>query len=347
MIRVLIVDDSAVMRRLITKMLENDESIKVVGAASDGLEAIELVEKLKPDVVTLDVEMPRMNGIEALKRIMENNPVPVIMFSALTREGAEITMKALELGAVDFITKDFSNISMSLQSKENELIAKIKSVAKNRAAFLLKRLKIGQASKPIVKTVSRTAARDIVCIGASTGGPSALQVILTRMPKDLPVPIVIAQHMPRLFTQLFSSRLDSICEIRVKEAENREPLREGTAYLAPGDTHLSLKKEGTETIVEFSGDSHYIYRPSVDLLLQSAAQAHGRKAVGVILTGMGTDGLLGAKSLYENGGYVICQNEETSVVFGMPRAVINAGYAHSVLPLDKIPEEIISVIGRI
>ncbi|MDW8002897.1 MAG: chemotaxis response regulator protein-glutamate methylesterase [Deltaproteobacteria bacterium] len=344
MIKVLVVDDSAVARRLIVKMLENDEEIKVVGTASDGIEAIELVEKLKPDVVTLDVEMPRMNGLEALKHIMENNPVPVIMFSALTREGAEITMKALELGAVDFITKDFSNISISLQTKENELITKIKSVAKNRVAFLLKRLKTGLTQKPVVRTVSKTTNRDIVCIGASTGGPSALQVILTRMPKDLPVSIVIAQHMPRLFTQLLSSRLDSLCEIKVKEAENREPLQRGIAYLAPGDTHITLKKRGSETIVEFSRDSQYIYRPSVDLLLQSAAETYRRKAVGVILTGMGNDGVLGAKSLYESGGYLICQNEETSVVFGMPRAVINAGYAHSVLPLDKIPEEILAVI---
>ncbi|MCX7856685.1 MAG: chemotaxis response regulator protein-glutamate methylesterase [Deltaproteobacteria bacterium] len=344
MIKVLVVDDSSFMRRVISKMLESDESIKVVGTASDGLEAIELVEKLKPDVITMDIEMPRMNGLEALKHIMENNPVPVIMFSALTKEGAEITITALELGAVDFITKDFSNVSVSIYSKENELITKVKSVAKNRIAFLLKKLRASLKPSTLAVPTSKDLKRDVICIGASTGGPPALQLILSRMPKNLPVPIVIAQHMPRLFTQSFSQRLNSICEIRVKEAENREPVKEGIAYIAPGDTHLSLKKRGREVLVEFLEDGRYIYRPSVDLLMHTAAQAYTSRAVGVILTGMGTDGLSGVKQLYEKGSYVIAQNEETCVVFGMPKAVINAGCVHSVLPLDKIPEEIMKVI---
>ncbi len=341
MIKVLVVDDSSFMRRVLTKMLESDESIKVVGAASDGLEAIELAEKLKPDVITMDVEMPRMNGLEALKHIMEHNPVPVIMFSALTREGAEVTISALEMGAVDFITKDFSNVSVSIYGKENELITKVKSVAKNKIGLLLKRLKSNLKPELSIKIPKRDLRRDVICIGSSTGGPPALELILKRMPKDLPVPIVIAQHMPRLFTQSFSNRLNSMCQITVKEAENREPLRGGIAYLAPGDTHISIKKTGREAILKYTEDTSYIYRPSVDLLLLSAGETFNDRAIGVILTGMGSDGLKGANELYKKGGYIIAQNEETCVVYGMPRAVVSAGCVNSVLPLDMIPEEII------
>jgi two-component system chemotaxis response regulator CheB len=344
MIKVLVVDDSSFMRRVISKMLESDESIKVVGTARDGLEAIELVEKLKPDVVTMDVEMPRMNGIEALKHIMENNPVPVIMFSALTKEGAEITISALEIGAVDFITKDFSNVSVSIFGKENELISKVKSVAKDRVKFLLKKLKASLKPSVSHEPIAKEVRRDVVCIGSSTGGPSALQLILSRMPKTLPVPIVIAQHMPRLFTQSFAQRLDSMCEISVKEIENREPLKEGTAYIAPGDTHISLKKNGKEIVAEYTEDGRYMYKPSVDLLMLTASQTYGSRTVGVILTGMGSDGVNGIREIYNRGGYVIAQNEETCVVFGMPKAVINAKCFHSVLPLDEIPEEIMKVI---
>lgn len=343
MIKVLVVDDSSTMRRIIIRMLEADDSIEVVGSARDGLEAIELVEKLKPDVVTMDVEMPRMNGIEALKHIMEKNPVPVIMFSALTKEGAQTTIEALEIGAVDFITKDFSNLSMSLFDKENELIKKVKSVAKNKSGFFVKRLKYALEASTLSFS-SREIKREIVCIGSSTGGPAALEFILKRMPKDMPVPIVIAQHMPPLFTKFFSERLNSICEILVKEAENREPLKEGVAYIAPGDTHITIKKRGKEAFCEYAPDGSYVYRPSVDLLFLSSAFCFGSRALALILTGMGTDGKKGAKEVYSKGGYVIAQNEETCVVFGMPRAAIEEGCVNAILPLDLIPEELLKAI---
>lgn len=349
MIKVLVVDDSSFMRKAITRMLESDGSIKVVGQARDGLEALELVEKLKPDVITLDVEMPRMDGIETLKRIMESFPTPVIMFSALTKEGAEVTLKALELGAVDFIAKDFSNVSISIHSKENELITKVKSVAKNRLVFVIKRLRSALKSGSNREFQSKekvNASYEVLSIGASTGGPQALQMILSELPKDFPIPVVIAQHMPKIFTKSFSERLDTICEIRVKEAENREPLKPGVAYLAPGDSHMGLKKIGSQVFVELIEDGKFVYRPSVDVLMSSVAEIYENRAIAVILTGMGSDGKEGIRKIFESGGYVIAQDEDTSVVFGMPKAVIEAGFAKVILPIESIAKEVLRLVFR-
>lgn len=349
MIRVLVVDDSSFMRKAITRMLESDSSIKVVGQARDGLEALELVEKLKPDVITLDVEMPRMDGIETLKRIMESFPTPVIMFSALTKEGAEVTLKALELGAVDFIAKDFSNVSISIHSKENELLTKVKSVARNRLVFVIKRLRSALKSgsnREFQSKAKVNASYEVLSIGASTGGPQALQMILSELPKDFPIPVVIAQHMPKIFTKSFSERLDTICEIRVKEAENREPLRPGVAYLAPGDSHMGLKKTGSQVFVELIEDGKFVYRPSVDVLMSSVAEIYENRAIAVILTGMGSDGKEGIRKIFESGGYVIAQDEDTSVVFGMPKAVIEAGFAKVILPIESIAKEVLRLVFR-
>lgn len=349
MIRVLVVDDSSFMRKAITRMLESDSSIKVVGQARDGLEALELVEKLKPDVITLDVEMPRMDGIETLKRIMESFPTPVIMFSALTKEGAEVTLKALELGAVDFIAKDFSNVSISIHSKENELLTKVKSVARNRLVFVIKRLRSALKSgsnREFQSKAKVNASYEVLSIGASTGGPQALQMILSELPKDFPIPVVIAQHMPKIFTKSFSERLDTICEIRVKEAENREPLKPGVAYLAPGDSHMGLKKTGSQVFVELIEDGKFVYRPSVDVLMSSVAEIYENRAIAVILTGMGSDGKEGIRKIFESGGYVIAQDEDTSVVFGMPKAVIEAGFAKVILPIESIAKEVLRLVFR-
>jgi two-component system chemotaxis response regulator CheB len=342
MIRVVVVDDSPFMRKILTRMLEKDPGIQVVETAANGEEAIEKIEKIRPDVVTLDIEMPVMNGIEALKKIMATNPLPVVVLSAISKEGADVTMEALNLGACDFMTKDMSDGLLGMASKENELISKVKDVAKKRVRFLTRRLEL--IKKPLLINRDRRTKHAILSIGASTGGPPALQHILTSFPQDFPVPVVIAQHMPKLFTQSFAQRLNSLSQIEIKEAEDREPLRPGVALIAPGDVHMGLKKNGKDVTVEFVKDTKYIYRPSVDLLMLSTAQIYDSSAIGVILTGMGNDGLVGLKELKRKNGLVIAQDEETCVVYGMPKAVVNANIADAVLPIDKISEEIIRVL---
>jgi len=341
MTKVLVVDDSAFMRNAISRILAKDNTIEVVGTARNGQEALEKVEALKPDVVTLDIEMPVMNGIEALKQIVSRHKLPVIMFSALSQEGAEVTMEALSLGASDFITKDFSSVSLNVPTTENELINKVKGVAKKRVAFLHRP---DPVQKTALMSADRKARHKIVAIGASTGGPPALQHVLTRLPKDFPIPVVIAQHMPKLFTQSFAQRLNSLSQVLVKEAENGETLKAGTALVAPGDTHVGIKRRGNDVVVEFANRTDYIYRPSVDHLMGSVAAAYGAQSLGVILTGMGNDGLAGIKELKAKKGYVIAQDEDTCVVYGMPKAVVNAHMADAVLPIDRIFDEIIRVL---
>jgi two-component system chemotaxis response regulator CheB len=343
MIDVLVVDDSRVMTRIVSKILEKDPNIRVVGVAANGCEAIEKIEQLKPSVVTMDVAMPVMNGIDALRHIMANNPVPVIMLSSLSRDHADITMEALNLGACDFVTKDFSN--WSLADKERELIGKVKNVSRNGIKLRLLASAQGRPVREPVPAPRRARiGREILSIGASTGGPPVLQYILSHLPDDFPVPIVIAQHMPRTFTQYFAERLDRTSRIHVKEAEDGEVLEPGVALVSPGDTHITLKRKGERTTVELVVDGSYIYRPSVDLLMRSTAQAFESNCAGLILTGMGTDGLAGMKELKSRGGYVIAQDEETCVVYGMPKAVVNAHLADAVLPTERIPEEIIRIL---
>lgn len=342
MIKVLVVDDSLVMRNTISRILSKDPAIEVVGTAADGRDAIEKAQSLKPDVITMDIEMPVMNGIEALKKIMEKDPVPVVMMSSLTREGAEITMEALELGACDFITKDFANFAGTLGNRESEITTKVKNVARNKVRFLLRKLEI--AKKPAAINPDKKIRHECLAIGASTGGPPALQHILSNLPKGFPVPVVIAQHMPKIFTQSFSQRLDSVSQLHVKEAEDGETLKAGVAYIAPGNTHMSVKRKGNKVSVQFTEGTQYIYRPSVDLLMGTAAEAYERQAFGVILTGMGNDGLAGMKEMKAKGGYIVAQDEETCVVYGMPRAVVLANLADTVLPIDKISEEIMRAL---
>lgn len=341
MIRVLIVDDSRVMRSSISRILSKDSSIEVVGTAQDGREAVEKAESLKPDVITMDVEMPVMNGIDALRRIMEKEPVPVIMMSSLTKEGAEITMEALQLGACDFVAKDFANFG-TLASRETEIIAKVKNVARNKVRFLLRKLE--SARKPVTVNPEKKVRHEVLAIGASTGGPPALTHVLTSLPRTFPVPVVIAQHMPKIFTQSFSQRLDAVSQLHVKEAEEGETLKAGIVYLAPGDKHMSLKRKSSIVSIQFVENAQYIYRPSVDLLMGSTAAAYDRQSFGVILTGMGNDGVVGMKEMKARGGYIIAQDEETCVVYGMPRAVVTANLADAVLPIDKISEEIMRAL---
>lgn len=351
MIKVLVVDDSAFMRKALTSMLQEDSEIKVVGTARDGLEAIQMIQTLKPDVVTMDVEMPRMDGITALKEIMSKYPLPVIMVSSLTTEGAKVTLEALELGAVDFIPKNLSELSVNIVKIKGMLIEKIKTIGKRGIVKRKLNLMPYETKKEGPKTeipktrISTERKVGIVSFGTSTGGPKALQEIIPKFPKDFPVPIVIAQHMPPNFTKPFAERLDQLSQLNVKEAEEGEVIKPGNVYIAPGRGHMRLKRRGIETLISISEDKEeFIYRPSVDALMLSVAECFPGRSLGVILTGMGNDGAKGCKKIKETGGRVFAQNEETCVVYGMPRAVVEMGIADKVIPLDEMAGEIINAV---
>lgn len=348
-VKVLIVDDSAFMRNALSSMLTSDPEIEVIGKARDGVEAIELVEKLKPDIVTMDVEMPRMDGITALKHIMEKNPLPVIMVSSLTVEGAKVTLDALDLGAVDFIPKNLSDLSINIIKIKEILIEKIKHIGrKGLAKKHLRPVAPKAVEIPRSMPVRTTGERriNLVAIGTSTGGPKALQEIIPKLPKDFPTPIVIAQHMPPNFTGPFAERLNQLSHIHVKEAEEGEPIKQGVAYVAPGRGHMRVKRvRGIETILTISENKdEFIYRPSVDALMLSVAEFFPGRSLGVILTGMGNDGLRGLIELKKTGGRVFAQNEETCVVYGMPKAVVDAGIADKVLSIEEMAGEIINAV---
>ena len=349
-VKVLIVDDSAFMRNALSSMLSSDPEIKVIGTARDGVEAVEKVALLKPDVVTMDVEMPRMDGIEALRLIMDKTPVPVIMVSSLTVEGAHVTLDALDHGAVDFIPKNLSELSINIVKIKAMLIDKVKQIARSGIG---KKRKIPpptsrQTAAPRVIPVRATGERrvNVVAIGTSTGGPRALQEIIPRLPRDFPVPIVIAQHMPANFTKSFADRLNQLSQITVREAEEGEALKAGVALIAPGRGHMRvMRPRGIETVVSISENKEeFIYRPSVDYLMQSISELFPGRALGVILTGMGNDGALGLAAMKKTGSRIFAQNEETCVVYGMPRAVVDAGNADKVLSIDEIAGEIINAV---
>ena len=346
MIKVLIVDDSAFMRNTLTGLICSDPEIEVVGIARDGIEAIEKVVSLKPDIVTMDVEMPRMDGIEALQRIMSQHPVPVLMVSSLTTDGAEVTLDALDLGAVDFIPKNLDDLSVNIVKIKEALVNKIKSIAKRRivhspAIKTDEHLKMQKP--PEYKSHRKTG---IIVIGSSTGGPKALQNIISKLPKEFPVPILIAQHMPPNFTGPFAERLSQISVVSVKEAEDGEPLRKGTVYIAPGRGHMGIiRKKITETLISISSNSgEYLYKPSVDALMLSVLEVYSGQVLGVILTGIGNDGERGMREIKNKGGRTIVQDEQTCVVYGMPKSVIQAGLADKVVPLDEIAGEIINAV---
>jgi two-component system chemotaxis response regulator CheB len=350
MVRVLIVDDSAFMRNALSSMLAGDPGITVVGTARDGQEALEKIPLLKPDVVTMDIEMPRMDGLTALKNVMERHPLPVIMVSSLTAEGAEATLQALDLGAVDFIPKNLSELSVNIMRIKEILVEKIKQFGRIRVAMgLLKKRPLPRQTEPVKYNVTiRTAERrvGIVAIGTSTGGPGALQQIIPVLPKDFPVPVVIAQHMPPNFTKAFAERLNQLSKITVKEAEEGESLQPGMVFVAPGRGHMRLKRFGAidtrVTISELRDD--FIYRPSVDALTMSVAELYPGRSLGIILTGMGNDGLKGLGAMKKSGGKIYAQDENTSVIYGMPKAVIEAGLADKILPLEEMAGEIINSI---
>lgn len=346
-ITVLVVDDSAFMRKAIEGMLLKDPEISVVGTAINGIDAIEKVRTLKPDVVTLDIEMPRMDGLTALEKIMAENPLPVIMVSSLTTEGAEATLKALDLGAVDFIPKDKSFASFGVLKIEDELREKVKNFGR-RKAFFSRMRKPTLSTTPAAPIISRpapkiTVKKKLVIIGTSTGGPQSLQKVIPMLPADLGVPVLIVQHMPPNFTKSLAQRLDSLSKVTVVEAQGKEQLEPNTVYIAKGGIHLKLKKVGmhyyTELSTEPAGSLHI---PSVDVTAASVAENVGKDALGVIMTGMGSDGMKGLQLLKLKGGSVVAQNEASCVVYGMPRAVVEAKIADEVVPLEEIYQRIVA-----
>lgn len=330
-IKVLVVDDSAFMRRVISSLLSGDEDITVTATARDGRDALLKIEKFKPDVITLGVEMPVMNGLEVLKTLMGRTPLPVIMFSSHTQRGSRITMEALALGAVDFVPKP--DVGQHIHSVEEELKRKIKTAA---SAINLSSLPRKQQPKPERPSAYKTKGRyALVAMGASTGGPSALEKILTALPAAFPVPIMITQHMPAGFTRAFAERLDTLCQIKVREAEHGEPLQKATAFIAPGGYHLVTKPDGKIYLNQDPPVEHV--RPSVNVMLESAVTVYAEKIIGVILTGMGKDGADAMVSLKNQGGRTIVQDEGTSIIFSMPKAVIDRNAADIIAPVQDIP----------
>jgi two-component system chemotaxis response regulator CheB len=347
-IRVLVVDDSAFMRTALRRMIESDPALQVIDTACDGLEGVQKAIRLRPDVITMDVEMPRMSGLDALSKIMEAAPCPVIMVSSLTRAHADATLEALSRGAYDFLSKDLSYASLDIVRIKDDLIAKCKA-AVSRQRRPPRPAQLAQTAPPVriaTHSARRISAPRLVCIGTSTGGPKALQRILPLLPADLAVPVVIVQHMPPGFTGPFARRLDTICKLRVKESESNEPLLPGVVYIGRAGEQLRVVRRIGGAFAHMSlVPTNTPHIPSVDILMLSAAEQFGQHAMGVILTGMGCDGQQGISAIYRAGGYTLGEDEATCTVYGMPRACAEAGVLHGVLPLDAIPAEIIRVVA--
>ena len=341
-IRVMIADDSAFMRMILKDIIDSQPDMKVIAIAKDGLEAVELAVKHRPDVITMDVEMPKLNGIEALKLIMKKAPTRVIMVSSLTEEGAEITLTALELGAVDFLPKPAGSISMTFRQVADQLVEKIRNAMKVDVNSLKYR-----RVRPTVVTMKRkvTATGKVVVIGSSTGGPRSLDMIIPALPGNFPAPIIIVQHMPAGFTKSLAQRLDKQSALNVKEAQEGDVLKPGWVYVAPGDYHLGAKPSG-RNVVLYLDKSPKInnVRPAVDFTLDKVAEIYRDKTIAVILTGMGKDGTKGAFKVKFYKGIVIAEAKETCVVFGMPKSVIEEGYADYVLPAYDIPKKLVELV---
>lgn len=372
-IRVLIVDDSVFMRQTLKKMLSAESDIEVVDVARNGQDAIEKIKRLDPDLVTMDVEMPVMSGIDALRVIMKDNPLPVLMVSAVTSEGAQQTLDALALGAVDFITKRSAfgtgNDSTGFQE---ELIGKIRNIGGNSLLRSRLRRRRERTGKPATERITQAASPQtfpsaaaatshadspratgrkrlpashfsVVVIGISTGGPSALQSVIPKLPANLPVPVLVVQHMPAHFTKSLAERLNATSPLTVVEAADGEPLMPGKVYIAPGGLQMLVAKNSSVRISR--EDFKVLYRPSVDVLLGSVIEVYGGNVLGVIMTGMGRDGSEELKKIHAKGGYILAQDEATCVVYGMPKAVVEEGIADEVLPLEAIAPAIAACLG--
>jgi two-component system chemotaxis response regulator CheB len=348
-IRVLVVDDSALIRQILSDILESEPDITVVGVAIDGADALQKIGLLQPDVVTLDIEMPKMNGLDCLAKIMEHSPVPVVIVSYLTTQGAEITLKALELGAVDFVTKPITKEPdvQSLDTVKQDLVQKIRiaSEAKPTGIGFSSKLTV-TLDKPVEFSVNKPLNLDLLAIGASTGGPKALYHLLAQFPKDFPLGVIIAQHMPKDFTGFFAKRLDDYCMLEVTEAKTGDEIKPGKVFIAPSGYQTKLRKVGNSLIVEVSEEPKLILRPSIDYLFNSIADSCRSRVLGVILTGMGVDGGSGMQHMRQLGARTIAQDEKSSVIYGMPRAAAEMGGAEFIENLADIYDRIISIINE-
>ena len=344
-IRVLVVDDSALMRKLIPAILARESAIEVVGTAMDGAFALKKIEELQPDVVTLDLDMPRMDGMETLRLIMRRAPLPVILFSTHSKEGGYATLKALALGAVDFLAKPKDAAAGHLEQIADQLIAKIK-VAKRAVGRKLPAAVIEE--KPAPKKGIRAALppRRIIAIGISTGGPNALQFVLSQIPAEFQSTIIVVQHMPEGFTEMFAKRLDECCALEVQEARSGDLLLAGRVLICPGNRHIMVRRMPRGDMAVLSdGPPVNGHRPSADVLFHSVSQEFGLTAVGVLMTGMGDDGAEGLGAIKAAGGMTVAQSEDTCVVSGMPRAAIIKGYANKIIPLDGVAAFLMSNYG--
>jgi len=358
-IRILVVDDSPFMRKSLQKMLEEAPDIRVVATARDGIDALEKIQEHNPDLVTLDIEMPRMDGLTCLKKIMADHPRPVLMVSSLTQEGAQATLDALSLGALDFIPKESGFASLSIMQIQHDLQEKVRRLATSPrlhkippASHPPTSAHVPVPSAPARPTAPKTPApppppgaglsaspqAELLLIGSSTGGPKALQDLLPTLPANLPVPCLIVQHMPSTFTKPFADRLDGLCQVHVKEAEQGEPLKAGTVYIAPGGIHMTYGARGPKGTIELSPEPvSSLHRPSVDVLFLSVAELFRGQVLAGILTGMGSDGAKGMEQLKRKGAHTLAESEESCVVYGMPRAAVERGCVDVVAPLADIP----------
>ena len=356
-IRVIVVDDSAFMRKSLSMLLESDPGIKVVATARDGKEGIEKIREFKPDIVTMDIEMPVMTGLEALAAIMKEMPLPVLMVSSLTTEGAQATLDALALGAVDFISKELSYVSLDIVKIKDDLISKVKEIVRSRSIiFRLQRIRaVGQhiqapaakrpSVRPSVYAPPENREFKAVVLGISTGGPFALLETIPKLPENFPLGIAVVQHMPPRFTFSLAERLNGLSRVHVKEAADGDPLEPGVVYIAPGGRHMTFTRSARAVRIRISDEpKNVLYHPSADIMMTSAAETIDSPLLGVIMTGMGKDGLEGLKLIRKKRGYVIAQDQESCVVYGMPKAAIDEGVANMVVPLDSMADTIVKVV---
>ncbi|MDP1672412.1 MAG: chemotaxis response regulator protein-glutamate methylesterase [Burkholderiales bacterium] len=342
-IKVVIVDDSALIRSLLAGIINRQPDMMAVGAAPDPIAAREMIRTLNPDVLTLDVEMPRMDGIDFLEKLMRLRPMPVVMVSTMTQQGAEVTLRALELGAVDFVAKPKLDVSSGMEASAREIVEKVRLAATARVRKLSATSAVGK-SAPVLALGARAGTEKLIIIGASTGGTEAIKEVLLPMPPDAPG-IVITQHMPAGFTKSFAQRLDGLCRISVKEAVDGERILPGHAYIAPGDHHLLVRKSGANYVTALSNEAPVNrHRPSVEVLFKSVAQCVGANAIGIMLTGMGKDGAKAMLEMKRAGAFNIAQDEDSCVVFGMPKEAIAAGGVDEVLPLGKISRRVLDAL---
>lgn len=346
-IKVMVVDDSAFMRKIISDILKDDRDIEVPWTARNGQDALEKLKYVNPDIITLDIEMPVMDGITTLREIVEKYNTPVVMLSSLTVDGAESTIKALEIGAIDFITKPTGIFDLNKKEERVKLIEKVKvasQINRNSKGYI-------SSAKPknIYKSFTLDKSKElefIIAIGTSTGGPKALQSVIPQIPADINGSILVVQHMPEGFTKSLATRLDSMSNIRVKEAENGEKLIKGYCYIAPGNHHLTVHEEKDGITLRLNQNPSVSgHRPSVDVMMDSVAAIKSLKKVAIIMTGMGSDGANGMKKIFDTGGYTVAQDEDSSVVFGMPKAAINNGSVNKILSLNEISNEIMNILG--